>query len=316
MNKQKLTIRPSSPVAFFMWALGLLFSLPIIFVSFDLIGKITTDPLYVLFVLACMIFAGIFALIALAVPYKQRIVFDEESFEAVTWKNGKPYIPRKDELKLPKTISYRLPYTAIRFFGVYRAIDIYTQAKQGSQDLDDRIQFGVEDPSLPSQLRNLDQTSDVLILIDDQHQIMLINTDLYSRSQIQWILYELQAATLLPSKGLLEPKQGNNGYMKGILTFLAAILIVIVFPVSSIFLEAWLNPTHTTAYQSLWRHVYVLSSLFGGIGLLGVVVYIRSSQKERLKDEAVYGNVGRFFKWTTIILYTVFLISFTISVLS
>lgn len=316
MNKQKLTIRPSSPVAFFSWSMGMLMGLPMIYLLWDLFGQIMSAPLYVLFGFILIAFFIRIPLIFLAIPFIQRIIFSDDAFEAVTWKNGKPYIPGKDELKPPITITYRLPYESIKFFGVYRAIDIYAQAKQGSQDLDDRIQFGVENPSLPKQLNNFDQTSYVLILIDDQHQIALINTDMYSRTQMKWILYELQAATLLPSKGLLEPKQGNNGYFRGILTFLAVILIVFVLPVSTIYLEAWLNPSHTPATQSIWRYVYVLSALFGGIGLLGIVVYINDSPKERLKDKEVFGNIGRFLKWFTIIIYAVFLIAFTISVLS
>ena len=118
--------------------------------------------------------------------------------------------------------------------------------------------------------------TDVLYLHMIDGSEVAVDLEVYSDERVGRLVWELMVCTNIWPGGRVRPREHSDSAWIRVLrpagSLIGVLLIFLILPVSTIWLEAWINPAHPTNYQSGWRTGYMLCAMFAGLIVIAAVL--------------------------------------------
>jgi hypothetical protein len=293
---KKIVIRPFNAMSALMLILGLfmlVFSL--LFVSYTIIFEpwrlLSIDSLAI--TLGSLGF-GYMGIYFCAIVFKQKIVITLDKIKIHSWLHGTPFDDKGsllDNLKLPK-----IKITEI--------------------DINDIVEYGNKTNSdikeiLGNAVTRKATTFLTIHFVDKERCGVVFNGDLYKQSQLEYLLFEIRSRIGIEPTGSIEPKDNGNSYfldiLKSFCTLFLIICLTVGLPVLALLIA---DQTYDSALRIICFLGYFLFSMLAGLFLL---MYLSTFSYGLKKDES-YKSLRKFSKIVFIVLYSVAVISFLLSV--
>ena len=314
MRLNKQTIRPFNVISTLLLLCASIFVFPIPYVIYELAGGDADIVSLIVLVTSSVLMFVLAGAHLLAAVFRPKIILGDDHMEILHWSGVKVH-DKKHPFRIPQTKKTIISYGDLKLFGGFFAKDIAEYRKKGSGILSDTWMRAAGTP-LPISIR-LDsaasQLRDLLLFVTADGTSCVIDGGLYGLKQVENLLYELEQRTGVPSAGRVDPRKHSNHFVLNILCSMLALIGFIcwfaVLPMSATWLEGFINPLHGQAYQSLWRHLYILSLMLANLCILGYIVARKTG------NDADIRYIRKVFGRISIVLYIVFGISFSISLL-
>lgn len=305
----KCIIRPFSPISALFIFVAIMLLLPIPFLFVDLInsGKnisnIIIAPIY-------SIIAVWISILLLCIVLRPKIILYADKIEIVHWINGVP-IDKFKFFSLPKVKKSIINYNDLKFFGGFLFKDLKEYSAKGNGFLADEwmliMSSNIPIPiKMPKITKNL---KDVILFVTADGESTIIDGGQYGKKQVEYLLFELENRTKTQSCGRVKAKKHINNIIIDIVKSMAVICWLTVIPLSTIWLESFINTSHYPAYQSVWKTIYVISIFGANLSLTGYIAC------KRVGNDVDVKTVKKIFKIASLVLYSTFVCAFILSVL-
>lgn len=315
---KKIIIRPFNVTSAFLMFIAILMSaVPIALLAFVCLGDYSLDIKNIIVIPSSFIMLWV-GILLLSIVFHQKTIFFDTYLEVYSWKYGTPYkrnMKTSEQIKLPKVKITRIEYSDLKMYGAYLAKDISQYIHKNSGFLQEQwmiansfIPIPIKMPKVTSSLR------DVLLFVKTDGSSIVVDGGNYGLKQVKAMFGELENRTNIKPTGLVE---GDLKFkrpfcitiLNSFLSLFAIIIWTVVFPVSTVWFEGYINSSHIPAYQSGLRTVYVIGFILGGIASL---LYYCSLVPTTKKDEDVR-SIRKISKIICLIIYPISIIAFILS---
>lgn len=312
MRMKKCIIRPFNIISALFLLILIVFLLPLPFIFIEFVNgdeKLT----FVLFVIYLLFFGWLSAHL-LVLVFRPKIILNEDYIE-IRHCQKKTAFDKTNPFRIPKIKITRIPYCELRFYGGFFIEDITEYIKKRSGFLADKwmiamgshIPIPIKFPRITTKLR------DVILFVTSDGKSLIIDGGMYGIKQVEYLLFELERHTAIQASGRVKPKKHKNCYSIDILqatsSLIGVVFWLIIFPLSTIWLEGLINPLHNPANQSVWRLLFIISILLANLSLLIHIVANKTGSDSEVK------LISKFSGLLAAILYILFGITFSLSIL-
>ena len=206
----KCIIRPFSPISALFIFVVVILLLPMPFLFADLIngGKnisnIIIVPIY-------SIIAIWISILLLCIVLRPKIILYDDRIEIIHWINGVPMNEFKF-FNLPKVKKSIINYNDLKFFGGFLFKDLKEYSAKGKGFLADEwilimssnIPIPIKMPKITKKLK------DVILFVTADGESTIIDGGQYGKSQVEYLLFELENRTKIKSNGRVKAKKHIN----------------------------------------------------------------------------------------------------------